>query len=58
MEDRKMHILQYVGSKFCVKYQKVHFQILQNILNPYTGKYAFNGVLKFHDSWYLKVMTS
>ena len=44
-----MNILWWMGSNFRVKFQS---------LEPYTAKYAFYEILKFHEFWYLRVMTS
>ena len=36
----------------------VPFEISHDILNPYTARYTFYEVLKFHELGYFRVMTS
>ena len=42
------------GFKILCEISKVPFEISHKILNPYTAKYAFYGMLKFYNLWYLK----
>ena len=46
------------GFKILCEISKVPFEISHKILNPYTAKYAFYGVLNFTIYDILRVMTS
>ena len=43
------------GFKILCEISKEPFEISHKILKPYTAKYVFYEVLKFDDSWCLKI---